>query len=56
MLRVEDVGGWRVVDNDSVLQVTTNLRQILDIVALVVVAALAEETVVNDLVDVELVE
>jgi hypothetical protein len=29
MLRVEDIRGWRVVDNDSVLQVTTDLREIL---------------------------
>lgn len=30
VLRVEDVRGWRVVDNDGVLQVTANLREILE--------------------------
>lgn len=29
VLRVEDIRGWRVVDNDSVLQVTADLRKIL---------------------------
>lgn len=56
MLGVEDVGGRRVVDDDGVLQVAANLREVLDVVALVVVAALTEKTVVDDLVNVKLVE
>lgn len=72
MLRVEDVRGGRVVDNDGILQVPTNLRQVLwlsvtalkqglgiaylDVVSLVVVATFTEKAVVHDAVDIELVE
>lgn len=42
MLGVENVGCGRVVDDDSVLQVASNLGQILDVVATVVMAALSE--------------
>lgn len=56
MLRVEDVGRGRVVDNDGVLEVAADLRQVLDVVALVVVATLAEEAMVHHLVDIQLVE
>lgn len=52
VLRVENVRGRRVVDDDRVLQVAPNLRQILDIVALVVVAAFSEQPMVDNLVDV----
>ena len=74
VLRMEDVRGRRVVDDDGVLEVAANLREILKqvlvsdtyvipaafsdlyVVALVVVAAFAEKSVVNNAVDVELVE
>jgi hypothetical protein len=56
VLRVENVRGRRVVDDDRVLQVAANLRQVLDVVTLVVVAAFSEQPVVDNLVDVELVE
>lgn len=56
MLRVEDVRCRRVVNDDCVLEIASDLREILDIVALVVVAALSEQTVVHDLVDVKLVK
>lgn len=56
VLRMEDVRGRRVVDDDGVLEVAANLRQILDIVALVVVATLSEQPVVDNLVDVQLVK
>lgn len=42
MLRVENVRGRRVVDNDGVLEISSDLGEILDVVALVVVAALSE--------------
>ena len=32
VLRVEDIRGWRVVDNDGILEVTTDLREILNYV------------------------
>lgn len=42
MLRVENVGCRRVVDNNRVLQVSSNLGQIFDVVATMVVATLTE--------------
>lgn len=45
VLRMENVGGRRVVDDDCLLEIAANLREILDVVALVVVAALAEQSV-----------
>ena len=42
VLGVEYVGGRRVVDDDGVFQISSNLRKVLDIVSLVVVAALSE--------------
>lgn len=56
MLWMEDVGGGRIVDNDSVLQVTSELREILDIVALMVVATISEETMMDDGMNVKLVK
>ena len=56
VLGMEDVGCRGVVNDDCLLQVAANLREILDVVPLVVVAALSEEPVVDHLVDVQLVE
>lgn len=42
VLRMEDIRGGRVVDDDRLSNVAADLRQILDIVALVVVAAVPE--------------
>ena len=56
VLRVEDVGGRGVVDDDGVFELAADLGEIFDIVALVVVAAFAEEAVVHDVVDIQLVE
>lgn len=56
MLRMENVGCGRVVNDDRVLEVASNLGQVLDIVALVVVATLPEQPVVDDLVDVQLIK
>lgn len=56
VLRVEDVRGRGVVDNDRVLQVTAHLRQVLHVVTLMVVAALPEKPVMDNVVDVQLVE
>lgn len=42
MLWVENVGCRRVVDDDGVLQVSTDLGEVLDVVSAVVVAALPE--------------
>lgn len=56
VLWVEDVRGGRVIDNDGILQVSANLGQVLDVISLVVVAALTEESMVDNLVDIELVQ
>jgi hypothetical protein len=56
MLRVEDVGRWRIVDDDGVLEISSYLGKVLDVVALVVIAGLTEKTMVNHLVDVKLVQ
>ena len=56
MLGVKDVGSRRVVDNYSILQVTSNLGEVLDVVSLVIVAAFSEEPVVHDLVDIKLIK
>ena len=56
MLGVEDIRCWRVVDNDCFSQITTDLRQVFHIIPLVVIATLAEQTMVYHVVDIELVE
>ena len=42
VLGVEDIRSWRVVDDNGVFEVTSNLRKVFDVVSLVVVATLAE--------------
>lgn len=56
VLRVEDVACRRVVDNDRVLEISAYLAQIFDVVALVIVAAFAEQSVVHNVVDIQLVQ
>lgn len=53
---MEDVGSRGVVDDDGILEISSNLGEILDVVSLMVVTTLAEETVVDHLVNVELVK
>lgn len=56
VLRMKDVRRRRVIDNDGVLQVSSHLGEILDVVALVIVAALSEKPMMDNLVDVQLVQ
>ena len=56
MLGMEDVRGGRIVDDDSILEIPSDLRQVFDVVALVVVAALSEKSVVHHIVDIKLVQ
>ena len=56
MLGVEDIGCWGVVDDDCILKITAQLRQILNVVSLMVVATFTEKTVVDNVVDVQLIE
>lgn len=53
---MEDVRGWRVIDNDGVFEVASNLGKILDVVSLVVIAALSEQTMVDYFVDIKLIQ
>ena len=53
---MEDVRSWGVVNDDSILEVSADLRQILHVVSLVVIAAFAEESVMDDLVNVKLIQ
>lgn len=52
VLRVEDVARRGVVDDDGLAQVPPNLTEVLDVVALVIVAAVAEQAVMDDVMDV----
>ncbi|KAI7596143.1 hypothetical protein KC316_g11 [Hortaea werneckii] len=56
MLRVENVRSRRVVDDDGLLQITADHAKILDVVALMVVAAFPEKSMVHDIVNVQLVQ
>lgn len=56
MLRVENIGSWGVVNDDGVFEVPPNLREIFDVVSLVVVATLPEESVMNHFVDIKLIQ
>lgn len=56
MLRVEDVTRRAVVNNDRVLEVASDLAEILDVVALMIVAALSEQSMMHHFVYVELVK
>lgn len=52
---VEDVACRRVVDDDGVAYWPPELAEVFDVVALVVVARLAEQAVLDHTVDIELV-
>lgn len=56
VLGVEDVRRGGVVDDDGVFEIPPDLGKVLDVVPLVVVAGLAEEAVMNHIVDIELVQ
>lgn len=56
VLGMKDVGRRRIVDNNRILELPSNLREVFDIIALVVVAAFSEETMVYNVVDIKLIE
>ncbi len=76
VLRVKDVRGWRIVNDDRFSEVTAYLRKILldwldtmriecemkygatnlDVVSLVIVAALAEEAMVHYIMNIQLIQ
>jgi len=53
---MEDIAGWRVVEDDGALNGPPKLRKVLDVDAFVVVAMLAEQAVTDSLVYIELIE
>jgi hypothetical protein len=52
VLRVEDVRCWRIVDDDSFSEISSNLGKVFNVISLVVVTTFTEEAVVNDVVDI----
>ena len=56
IVRMEDIAGWRVVEDDGALNGPPKLRKVLDVDAFVVVAMLAEQAVTDSLVYIELIE
>ena len=56
VLRMEDVAGGRVIDDDGLSKISANLAQILDVIALMIVAAFSEQSVMYNVVDVQLVK
>jgi hypothetical protein len=52
VLRVEDVGCWRIVDDDGFSEISSNLGKVFNVISLVVVTTFTEEAVVNDVVDI----
>ena len=56
VLWVENVRCRRVIDDYGLFEISTHLRKVFDVVALVVVTTLSEQAVVDHIVYVELVE
>jgi hypothetical protein len=52
VLGMENVGCWRVVDDDSFAKISSDLGKILDVVSLVIIATFTEQTVMYDVMDV----
>jgi hypothetical protein len=56
IIGMENVRGRGIVEDDSVTYRTTELREVFDIVALVVIATLSEQPVCDNTVDIQLVQ
>ena len=56
MLRVKDIARRRIINDNRLSQISAHLAEIFHVVALMIVAAFTEESVVDNVVDVELVE
>ena len=52
VLRVEDVRGWGIVDDDGFSKISSDLGKIFDVVSLMVITTFAEETVMYDVMDI----
>lgn len=56
MLRMKNIARRRIIDDDRLPQISAHLAEIFHVVTLVIVAAFTEQSVVDNVVDVELVE
>ncbi len=56
VLRVKYVRSRRVVNNYGIFEIPADLGEVLDVVSLVIITTLTEQSVVNDLVYIELVK
>lgn len=56
VLRMEYIRSRRIIDNDGLSKVTTNLGKILDIISLVVITTVPKQTVMDNVMDVQLIE
>lgn len=52
VLGVEDVGCWRIIDDDGFSKISSHLRKIFDVVSLVIITTFAEETVMYDMMNI----
>ena len=56
MLRMENIAGRRIVDDDGFVEVSSDLAQIFHIVALMVVTALSKQSVMHGVVNIQLIK
>jgi len=56
MLWMENIRRWRIVDDDGFSQIAANLREVFDIVSLMVVTTLTEKAMMNNMIDIELIQ
>ncbi len=52
VLGVEDVGCWRIVNDDGFSEISPDLGKIFDVVSLVVVTTFTEKTMMHNVVDI----
>ena len=53
---MEDVARWRIVDDDRLTEITSDLAEILDVISLMIVATFSEQSVMDNMMDVELIQ
>ena len=52
VLGVENVGRWRIVNDDGFSEISSDLGKVFNVVSLVIVTTFTEEAVVNDMMDI----
>jgi len=56
VLWVEDVRCRRIINDDCFTQITSDLRKIFDVISLVIITTLTEQSMVHNVMDVQLVK